>query len=182
MKILVAHAIEEERISLNKDGYQFIHCITEIGKVSAAIAVQQAIYKFQPDIVLNIGTSGSVHHKIGSIHVSQEFVDRDTEKLKALNLPAREDFSMENREVDFFKNWNFNSVINTGDTFLTTSDGTGDVFDMEAFAIARVCKTLNLPFAAIKYVTDIIGENSLKDWKDKLADAQFSLQKFVDSL
>lgn len=181
-KILVTYALEEERVNLKKEGILFTYCKTSVGKVDAAIAVQQAIYQNKPDLVLNIGTSGSVHHPMGSIHLSQTFVDRDMEKLVEFGLKCREDFSSENKNMEFLNAWNFSSIVNSGDTFLTSSDGTGDVFDMEAYAIARVCKTLNLPFASIKYVTDIIGENSVKHWEDKLSEAQEGLQNFVDAL
>lgn len=54
----------------------------------------------------------------------------------------------------------------------------GDVVDMEAFAQAQVCMELNIPFMAIKYVTDLIGQNSVKHWEDKLADARRDLETF----
>lgn len=60
-----------------------------------------------------------------------------------------------------------------GDTFLTElSDVSGDVVDMEAYAQALVCRAKNVPFISVKYVTDIIGQNSVKHWENKLADAR----------
>ena len=44
----------------------------------------------------------------------------------------------------------------------------GDVVDMESFALAFVCQQMNIPFFSIKYVTDVIGKNSIKEWEDKL--------------
>ena len=95
-------------------------------------------------------------------------------------MTCREEFKEELNHHVFFKSRTFSSICNSGDTFLTTMDGTGDIFDMEAFAIARVCKALGLPFAAVKYVTDIIGENSVKHWEEKLEEAQEGLQKYCD--
>ena len=46
---------------------------------------------------------------------------------------------------------------------------------MEAFAQAIVCKEYNIPFIAVKYVTDLIGQNSVKHWEGKLADARKEL-------
>lgn len=75
--------------------------------------------------------------------------------------------------------WQREGVCNTGDTFLTElSDVKGDVVDMEAYAQAWVCRTKNTPFIAVKYVTDIIGQNSVKHWEDKLADARKGLGAF----
>ena len=74
-------------------------------------------------------------------------------------------------------------VCNTGDTFLTElSDVKGDVVDMEAYAQAWVCRTKNTPFIAVKYVTDIIGQNSVKHWEDKLADARKDWERFFESI
>ena len=59
-----------------------------------------------------------------------------------------------------------------GGYFLTElSDVSGDVVDMEAYAQALVCRAKNVPFISVKYVTDIIGQNSVKHWENKLADA-----------
>ena len=75
------------------------------------------------------------------------------------------------------------TVCNTGDTFLTElSDVKGDVVDMEAFAQAFVCRAKNVPFIAVKYVTDIIGQNSVKHWEDKLVDARKGLGEFFEQI
>ena len=46
---------------------------------------------------------------------------------------------------------------------------------MEAFAQQQVCQEEHVPFVSVKYVTDIIGQNSVKVWADKLADARSAL-------
>ena len=53
---------------------------------------------------------------------------------------------------------------------------------MEAYAQALVCRAKNTPFIAVKYVTDIIGQNSVKHWEDKLADARKGLGEFLGSI
>ena len=58
----------------------------------------------------------------------------------------------------------------------------GDVVDMEAFAQAFVCRAKNVPFIAVKYVTDIIGQNSVKHWEDKLADARMGVGQFFEQI
>jgi adenosylhomocysteine nucleosidase len=40
----------------------------------------------------------------------------------------------------------------------------------------------NIPFISVKYVTDKIGENSIKHWEDKLADAREGLNSFLNNL
>lgn len=56
----------------------------------------------------------------------------------------------------------------------------GDVCDMEAFAQALVCQQEKIPFVAIKYVTDVVGRNSVAAWEEKLADARAGLSQFLE--
>nr|WP_321405579.1 cupin domain-containing protein [uncultured Carboxylicivirga sp.] len=180
LNVLVVYAVAEEKVDLSMPGCRFHYCKTGVGKVSAALAVQESIERYKPEVVLNIGTAGSVQFPVGTIHLCSKFVDRDMEKLHVFGVPYLEDFSEEINQLPFFQRWQFDSTCNTGDTFLTEADGTGDVFDMESFAIARVCRLHQIPFVGVKYVTDKIGENSVKHWEEKLAEAQAGLQKFVD--
>ena len=52
---------------------------------------------------------------------------------------------------------------------------------MEAYAEAEVCKSMNIPFVSVKYVTDVIGQNSVEDWASKLSDARTGLRRFFES-
>ena len=58
----------------------------------------------------------------------------------------------------------------------------GDVVDMEAFAQAWVCEKHSVPFVSIKCVTDIIGQNSVKHWEDKLTEAKEHLANYIKSI
>jgi adenosylhomocysteine nucleosidase len=41
-----------------------------------------------------------------------------------------------------------------------------------------VCKEMNVDFVSVKYITDIIGQNSGQIWLDKLRDAREALKEF----
>ena len=74
-------------------------------------------------------------------------------------------------------------ALDTGDGFLTElTHINGDVVDMEAYAQAFVCRSKEIPFISVKYVTDIIGQNSVKHWEDKLADARQGLSDYFNVL
>lgn len=182
MKILILYAVAEELLPLDLPQHHITLAQTGVGKVNATITAFEAITQHNPDLVINIGTCGSVHHPVGSIHRCHTFIDRDMEKLKEFGLKSQLDFLNEITETPALNKWTFNSVCNTGDTFLTDADGTGDVFEMEAFAIASVCKHLSKTLVAIKYVTDVIGQNSVKHWQDKLADARVVLKREIEEL
>lgn len=180
--VLVVYAVEQEHIRIESPFVTVKYCQTGVGKVNAALSVGEAVRNFNPVLVVNVATAGTVLHEIGSIHLCTRFVDRDMEKLTAFGVPSVEDFSTDEFLHNALGALLPSSVCNTGDTFLTSLDGTGDVFDMEAYAIARVCRMADLPFVAVKYVTDIIGQNTVKDWADKLADARLGLSEYINGV
>lgn len=58
-----------------------------------------------------------------------------------------------------------------------------DVMDMEAFALAKVCESYQIPFHSIKYITDASDATMLQDWKENLKHGrcivQFFEKKFI---
>lgn len=54
--------------------------------------------------------------------------------------------------------------------------------DMEAYAQAFVCRAKEIPFISVKYVSDVIGQNSVKHWEDRLEDARAGLSHFFNVL
>lgn len=184
-KILVTFAVEEERFPLHLDGAEVVEIVTGVGKTLAATAVALAIVEHQPDLVLNVGTVGTYRHQVGDILVSRHFVDRDMQKLPMDILKKEIDMG------DMSWGWELCSaidgqqsghavVINTGDNFVTdASEDLGcDAVDMEAFAEAWVCRQTARPFLSVKYVTDVLGRNSIAAWEEKLAHARRDLEAY----
>lgn len=119
MRILVTYAVQGEFTELKFPGLigeeevQVGYLRTGVGKVKSAFYLSEAISHAQPDLVVNVGTAGTIRHQVG------------------------------------------------------------DIF---------VCRAKNVPFISVKYVTDIIGQNSVKHWEDKLADARKGLGEFFEKL
>ncbi len=157
--------------------------ITKVGKACSAYALTKALEKFKPEMVVNIGSAGTVKLNVGDIVVSRHFYDRDLAPL------AIEGVKSEIKSADTITPFpsvvagveNYSDfIVNTGDDFVTDRTGVkGDVIDMEAFAQAMVCGEEGIPFVAVKYITDKIGENSIKIWSEKLKEAQKALQMYV---
>lgn len=176
-KILVTYAVKDEFAPITLHGYEIKYVLTGIGKAKAAMKLTEAICKEQPVLVVNMGTAGTLKHNIGDIFVCRQFIDRD---FHSINLPGVEyeiDFTTILTEQKIFEDWTSTNgcsgICNTGDSFVTEAESVnGDVVDMEAFAQAIVCKEFGIPLIAVKYVTDIIGQNSVKHWEDKLTDAR----------
>ncbi|ERI85538.1 hypothetical protein HMPREF1981_01610 [Bacteroides pyogenes F0041] len=180
-KILVTYAVQDEFVEIKWPDAEPYYVRTGIGKVKAAYHLSEAIRQVEPDLVLNIGSAGSVNHRVGDVFVCRRFVDRDMQKLSAFGLEWEIDTSALLEEKGFCRDWTENGVCNTGDGFLTElSEVAGDVADMEAYAQAFVCRARQIPFVSVKYVTDIIGRNSVKHWEDKLADARRGLSHYLN--
>ena len=189
MRILVTYAVQGEFTELKFPGLigeeevQVGYLRTGIGKVTSAFYLAEAISSAQPDLVVNVGTAGTVRHQVGDILVCRHFIDRDMQRLSGFDMECEIDSSELLEQKGYCLHWQGEGVCNTGDTFLTElSDVKGDVVDMEAYAQALVCRAKNTPFIAVKYVTDIIGQNSVKHWEDKLADARKGLGEFLEAL
>ena len=113
LKILVTYAVQGEFVEIKWPDVEPYYIRTGIGKVKSAFHLAEAIRQVQPDLVLNIGSAGTVNHQVG------------------------------------------------------------DIF---------VCRAKEIPFISVKYVTDIIGQNSVKHWEDKLADARQGLSNYLNVL
>lgn len=191
-RILITHALESERIEISSSEHETATLITGVGKAAAAIRLTNALHTFKPDLVINIGTAGTVRFQVGDILVCRRFIDRDYEAAQLPGLGYRIDNAAALQLHGIALNWESvcngtrtaqSFTVNTGDNFITEHiEAEGDVFDMECYAEAFSCREANIPFISIKYVTDIIGKNSVKHWEEKLADARKALTIYLKGL
>ena len=73
-------------------------------------------------------------------------------------------------------------IVGSGDTFATsTPEIKCDLVDMEAYAIARVCKKYDIEFKCLKYVTDNADESSAKSWEENIATGSVLFQEWLKS-
>ena len=66
-----------------------------------------------------------------------------------------------------------NYTCGTGDSFVENiekGDSNIDVFDMESYALAKVCYHYDISFISFKYITDNADEHSPKDWEENCSD------------
>ncbi len=178
MKVLVTYAFDSEIIPFELQGVDITFLRTGMGKVLSAFNLTKALCEDKYDLVVNVGTAGTLNHNVGDIFVCHRFVDRDLEKIVLPHVCSDISFP-EKVGLDVIDRYGKVGVSNTGDSFVTeVGDFTGDVIDMEAFAQAQVCKLMDVNFVAVKYITDIIGQNSREVWLDKLRDAREALKEF----
>jgi nucleoside phosphorylase len=54
-----------------------------------------------------------------------------------------------------------------------------DVYDMEAYALAKVCFVYNVDFISFKYITDNVNEHSAGDWEQNCLDGILKFKKEI---
>ena len=154
-KLFVA-ALKEET-----PGLDYFHYIG-VGKINATYNLLKLIHKFKPNQVINFGSAGAIKKEISGIVECTKFYQRD--------MDARELLDLKLGETPFD---NVNEIINSdqglscgsGDSFVNNkTEMNVDLVDMEAYALAKVCKLENVKFRCFKYVSDNADNNATSDW------------------
>ena len=71
----------------------------------------------------------------------------------------------------------------TGDSFVNKKiEIEVDVVDMEAYAIAKVCKIENIEFKCFKYISDNADENATSDWIENCKNGAKLFKKKIEEI
>ena len=65
MKILVTYALDEECAGVTFAWHDVSVLMTGVGKVASAARLMQRLASSRQDLVVNVGTAGSVRHEVG---------------------------------------------------------------------------------------------------------------------
>lgn len=152
---------------------------TGVGKVNAAIALTRRLAELARDgerlpLVVNFGTAGSASLPTRTLVACRRFVDRDMDVGALGFAPGVTPFDELPPVIEFPAAFAGlpEAVCGSGDSFATARHGVDfDVVDMEAYALAKVCKLIRAPFACAKYVSDGADEHAAKHWKANVAGA-----------
>lgn len=189
MNILITFALKDELFPSSNHqkkemigGHHLTYIETGIGKARAAAMTMKAALEHKPDLILNIGTAGSIHRTKGEILLCNHFIDRDLVKI-SIDCIRHEIIFPRERFGSFFVDGQAFYTANTGDSFVTeVSDLQGDAINMESFAEADVADFLGIPFVAMMYITDIIGQNTADIWKGELPSASVAINNALEKL
>ena len=161
--------------------------------VNAAAATVQAYFTVKPSIILNIGVCGALadDYKQGDIVVPIAFMQHDIDTtavgdrpflisgINEASVPADE---LGVKLAAAIHHAGMNPVMEelcaTGDSFIEKGECRQELFnmtgagicDMEAGAIAQVCRVYGIPFAAAKVISDGKGD-SAKDYAEFMDEA-----------
>ena len=171
MDKLFLAAIKEETIGLD----YFNH--VGVGKINATYNTLKLINIHKPKIVINYGTAGAINTKLKGIIECTKFYQRDMD-VRSLGLKLGETPFDNVKEIIISEN---GYSCGTGDSFVDKKiDMRVDVVDMEAYAIAKVCKLENIEFRCFKYITDNADKDSNIDWNENLALGINAFSKFIN--
>ena len=189
-EILIVCALEQETQEELNDWLPFTDdpvwnvLYTGVGKVNATYKLTKHFGSFHSvpairrsyDLVINYGTAGSRELPIGELVDCTKFIQRDMNVTGMGFLKGQTPFEKEVPMILDYDHVEFNPIdkklrCGTGDNFVQTNEDTySDVFDMEAYALAKVCHHYDVPFISFKYVTDNVNEHSPKNWKENCSD------------
>ncbi len=160
MDKLFLAAIKQETIGLD----YFNH--VGVGKVNATYNTLKLINIYKPKLIINYGTAGAINTKLKGIVECTKFYQRDMD-VRGLDFELGETPFDKIKEIITSKD---GYSCGTGDSFVNKKiDMEVDVVDMEAYAIAKVCKLENIEFKCFKYISDNADENADNDWNKNLA-------------
>jgi adenosylhomocysteine nucleosidase len=154
-RIFVA-ALKEETLDLD-----FFHH-TGVGKINATYNLKKIIDEYKPNEIINFGTAGSVSKNLTGIIECTKFFQRDMDVSTLMSLKiGQTPFDNINEII----NSNNGYSCGSGDNFVTKKiEIDVDVVDMEAYALAKVCKLENIKFRCFKFISDNADEEAGYDW------------------
>ena len=154
-KLFVA-ALKEETVGLN----YFHH--TGVGKVNATYNITKLIQEHKPSEVINYGTAGAIKKGLSGIVEVTKFYQRDMDVRGLLDLKLGETPFDDINEII---NLNEGYSCGSGDNFVNKQiEMEIDLVDMEAYALAKVCKLESIKFRCFKYISDNADDSASVDW------------------
>ena len=139
MKNLFIAALKQET-----EGMNFFQHIG-VGKINAKFNNLKLIEEIKPDLIINFGTAGAKKKDLSGLIECTRFYQRDMD-VRSLNFKLGETPFDDINEIIISDGYSCGS----GDNFVDKEiEMKVDVVDMEAYAIAKVCKKKGIKFTLI---------------------------------
>jgi adenosylhomocysteine nucleosidase len=188
-KLLIAMALpQESRGLLEAAGAPVLY--TGVGKVNAAATLARRLAEIRAagqslPLVVNLGTAGSRSLPAHTLVACNKFQQRDMDVSGLGFAPGVTPFDDAPPIIEFPPVLAHlpQRTCSTADSFAThLHDVNGDVVDMEAFALARVCLMERARFACVKFVTDGADSDSAAHWAAALDAASHAFESVYREL
>ena len=161
-----------------------------VGKVNAARTTQKLIDKFNITTIINVGVAGAINSnlKIGDVIIAKKVIQHDFDitafghnkgYITDVGEGIESDKNLLEKVKEISQDNSYKTkigIIATGDIFCTdikmkekiNNKFNADVVDMECGAIAQVSFLENIPFLAIRSVSDIPNGDNAKTFDENL--------------
>jgi len=182
MKPVIIATIKKELEAVQTElGIEWVTC--GVGKVNAAMTTMEHI---QAPYILAVGMAGSNTVPVGTVVVGTQYYQHDMDVTalgfvkgqipfeKQSTWPASEMLLKSTRNQ---KNLRF-EPISSGDQFMTKPIG---VVDMESAAIAQVCFRYQVPFMAVRIISDD-GDSTKFEQFNQLSKLAIVIHRIVRNL
>ena len=180
--ILIVSALHKEIPNRWEDGLEN-HSIlyTGVGKVNATYNLTKVLMDDYDEynLVINYGTAASKVHK-GLVDCTS-FIQRDMNAEPLGFKKGETPFDNEPSMIDFSHIKNpigKNLTCYTGDSFVTDIQYM-DVVDMEAYALAKTCRNLEIDFVSYKYISD---DGNADDWEKNCGKGTKEFKKLLNEI
>ena len=112
--------------------------------------------------VINYGTAGTIKKELSGLVEVTKFYQRDMDVRGLLDIKLGETPFDDINEI---LNSNEGYSCGTGDSFVNKQiEMDVDLVDMEAYALAKVCKLEDIKFKCFKYISDNADSSASLDW------------------
>ncbi len=150
--------------------------LTGIGKVNAALATQQAIWRWRPSLVVSIGTSGGIGPGLtpGDLVAGARYTYHDVWCGEG-NLPGQiqelpQYYPGDSASIDILRHQTLQRVqlgdFACGEHFIPSPEKIAAIHrdfpqaiavDMESTAVAQTCHLAGIPFIGLRVISDTPG-------------------------
>ena len=167
------------------EGTELIVSVCGIGKVNAAAMAQTLILIYKPELIVNIGTAGSVRDDVKrkDVVIAEETVQHDFNlqpfgyrrgeiaELKMIEIPCDEKFIKTAEKHTAEYRAHFGRIL-SGDQVIADPETVNSITslfgglsaDMESAAFAQVCRLNSVPFAALRGISDDGDDDRFADF------------------
>jgi adenosylhomocysteine nucleosidase len=146
-----------------------------LGKINAAICAMNTIKTYNVKKLINYGSCGAINTTLSGIIKVNKFQQHDID-CSPLGFEKGHTPYDDIQEIVFPNDADYTCA--SGDYFVSDNENiSSDVVDMEAYAIAKVCKKYNIEFECFKYISDKADADAPDNW-EKNCSKGFSM--FID--
>lgn len=162
---------------------------TGVGKINSARVATEVVLKHRPKNIINYGTAGTLKNSRGKQHQGlvqcTQFVQRDMDTTPLGTSLGETPFEKGSKIIT---STGTGLVCGSGDSFVTQAPTLNadaiewDVVEMEAYAIAKVCRHYGVNFICYKYITDSADDAAPNSWKENLTQGSALFVKELEKI